>query len=171
MKPLPLRFFLSAAASNSPKQSGFTLIELMITVAVVAILAVIAMPAYTDYVQKSRRADGRAALIAVAIAQEQFRAKCPSYAANFSANCSIDLNGDGDTSDVGETIAFTGVAGSPDGYYTVTISAASATAFAANASPQGVQANDTACDVAAEFSVNQNGPVETNAAQRLCWGK
>jgi len=44
------------------KQSGFTLIELMITVAVVGILAAIAYPSYTTYVERARRADAKAVL-------------------------------------------------------------------------------------------------------------
>ncbi len=42
---------------------GFTLIELMITVAVVAILASIAVPSFRDYVVRSKRAEGKAALL------------------------------------------------------------------------------------------------------------
>lgn len=48
----------------SPKrQIGFTLIELMIVVAVVAILAAIALPSYNEYVQRSHRANARGALL------------------------------------------------------------------------------------------------------------
>lgn len=47
------------------RQSGFTLIELMIVVAVVAILASIALPSYNEYVLRSHRGNARAALLQV----------------------------------------------------------------------------------------------------------
>lgn len=45
------------------RNAGFTLIELMIAVAVVAILAAVALPSYNDYVMRSHRANARAALL------------------------------------------------------------------------------------------------------------
>lgn len=51
---------------------GFTLIELMIVVAVVAILAAIAYPSYQDSVRKSRRADAKAVLLEAAQWMERF---------------------------------------------------------------------------------------------------
>lgn len=141
---------------------GFTLIELMIAVAVIAILAVIAIPAYQDYVTQSRRADGRAALMQMAIAQEQFRARCPSYASAFNSTC---------TTDSGQTVNLLTTNTSSDGYYTIGLSNVTTNGWFASATPAGVQAGDAACNQANEFGINQNGPVETNAAQRLCWGK
>jgi type IV pilus assembly protein PilE len=61
-------------------QKGFTLIELMIVVAIVGILAAVAYPAYRDSVMKSHRADVKAELLRMATAQEKFFSRNGRYA-------------------------------------------------------------------------------------------
>ena len=53
--------------------SGFTLIEVMIAVAIIALLVTIAYPQYSDYVTKSRRADAKVALTGLAQEQETYK--------------------------------------------------------------------------------------------------
>lgn len=60
-------------------QQGFTLIELMITVAVIGILAAVAYPSYTEYVMRSRRVEGQTLLDEAAARQERWRAQNGKY--------------------------------------------------------------------------------------------
>jgi type IV pilus assembly protein PilE len=63
---------------------GFTLIEVMIVVAIVGILAAIALPAYQDQVRKSRRASAEAHLMDIASRQQQFLLDNRRYATNLA---------------------------------------------------------------------------------------
>ena len=62
--------------------SGFTLIELMIALAVVALLAAVALPAYTEHVNKGKRAEGQAALMAAIQLQERAYTANGTYTGN-----------------------------------------------------------------------------------------
>lgn len=96
-------------------QRGFTLIELMITVAVVGVLAAIAYPSYQEYLLRARRAEAQSLLSEAAARQERWRAQNGSYTTTV-ANLRL---AHGDKSEHGfYTLTMDRVAG--DGGYTLT---------------------------------------------------
>ena len=60
-------------------QRAFTLIELMITVAIIGILASVALPAYTQYVTRSKLTEGSQSLAAFAVSMNQYQQDNGSY--------------------------------------------------------------------------------------------
>ncbi|MDE2417464.1 MAG: type IV pilin protein [Burkholderiales bacterium] len=77
-------------------QKGFTLIELMIVVAVVGILATIAIPSYQNSILKGKRAEGRAALTELMLQEERYMTQSNSYCA-FSNSAGVTAVVDGCT--------------------------------------------------------------------------
>lgn len=67
--------------TKNSTQKGFTLIEVMIVVAIVAILAAIALPAYNQYIMRSKRADARAGLQSAAVWLERVSTSTGKYLA------------------------------------------------------------------------------------------
>jgi type IV pilus assembly protein PilE len=119
---------------------GFTLIELMIVIAVVAILMLVALPAYQDQVRKAKRTVAKSELQDLLARQEQFFVNNRQYATDltllgFGDATSYMINSDGDEV----------VGTSSDRIYSISISGASATAFTLAAAPQLAQAKDTRC--------------------------
>ena len=113
------------------RSQGFSLIELMIAVVIVGILAAIAIPMYSDYVTRSRRADGQATLMQVAQELERCYTQFSKYNDN---SCSV-VNG----GVVSET--------SDQGFYGISASGGNLTesTFTLTAAPQNEQADDTDC--------------------------
>ncbi len=66
-------------------QQGFTLIEAMITVAIIAILAMVALPAYQGYVAKGVRSEAAAILFDAAARQEQYYSDFHTYTSDMTA--------------------------------------------------------------------------------------
>ena len=116
---------------------GFTLIELMIVLAIVGILSSIAYPSYQDSVRKSRRIDGKSVVVDVAALQEKWY---------FQQNQYTD-----DAADLGVT-------GSSDGFYSLSVNQTSCSSdgscFQVIATAVGGQLEDTSCRT---FAIDHTG--------------
>ena len=147
-------------------QKAFSLIELMIVVAIVGILAGIAYPSYQDSVSKSRRADAKGALLGFANAMERHFTENNDYC---DAGGGGGANSCGDaTNDSGSPTVFSATSpvdgGTP--YYNLTINAANATSYTLFAAPTGDQANDQ-CGTLTLTQTGQKGFSGTDTGD--CW--
>jgi type IV pilus assembly protein PilE len=136
--------------------SGFTLIELMVTVAILSILATIAVTSYTSQVQKSRRTEAKSALLDLAGREERLFSTTNTYSQ--------------DEAFLGYATVSTQMTNMPfgNGYYQMT-AVATATTYTLTATPVGAQAADGTCG---SFSVNQLGvqTVSGTGTVATCWG-
>jgi type IV pilus assembly protein PilE len=138
-------------------QHGFTLLELMITVAIVAILTAVALPSYREQVMKTHRADARQELLRLATAQERFYTNCNIYAKT--------LNGDQ------ATCAGLGAAkstiDSENGFYEISL-AGDGTQYTLTATPQNGQNKDLKCGKLSLTDAGVKGATGTLGAAD-CW--
>jgi len=122
---------MTHAGSRMSRHDGFTLIELMITVAIVAILATIAYPSYRNAVIRSNRADAQQALLQAAQNMERYFAT-NGASGYVGATVTPSQSPSGSAANAVYTIDYTAVVGNP-----------SATAFVLRATPVTGKSNAT----------------------------
>lgn len=105
---------------------GFSLIEVMIVVAIIGILAAVAYPSYTDHIRKGRRVDAQTAMMELAQQLEQHYSRNNSY-------------------DTFTLASYSSITGRVSTYYTITLPTLSAQAYTIRAAPTtaGAQNTDT----------------------------
>lgn len=130
---------------------GFSLVELMIVIAVVAILGTIAVGSYRSYVIRSNRTDGTMVLLRIQAAEEKYFLQNNVYTTALLADLKISTT-------------------SPNTYYTLSVAAGSsgniATSYLATATATGSQASDSACPTITIDDQGQHGPP---ASASTCW--
>ncbi len=142
------------------KNKGFTLIELMIAVAIIGILAAIAVPSYQESVRKSRRADVKGALLGLANAMERRFTETNSYLGAAGTDATPT-----DTGTPRPSIA----KGATD-YYDLTISAATQTSYTLTAT--SISGKSQATDKCANFTLNEKGEKKytgSSGTPAECW--
>lgn len=122
--------------------NGFTLIEILIVVAIIGILSALAYPQYGQFVEKSRRSDGHLALLQEIQTMERCKSTRYSY-----AGCALTA------------------AESPEAYYAITL-VSDATTFTITATGQNSQANDASCSV---MTLDHRGEKTPDPDTTDCW--
>ena len=141
-------------SARSWVNQGFTLIELMITVAIVGILASLAYPSYTQYIVRSNRSSAVSFVMNLASKQEQYNLDARQYTNQLSL--------------LGAASIPTEVSNN----YTLTLAADNTVApptYSITATPTGTQlARDTLCGT---LSINQTGlkTISGTSAVNKCW--
>lgn len=127
---------------------GFSLIEIMIALAIVGILAFIAYPAYSKYITKARRADGQIALLHLANSMQRYFVDNNTYKGASLAKLQINPV-------------------TTQGFYKLSITKTSETTYLLRATPLAVQAkNDMNCKI---LTLDQQGQKGQTGSAADCW--
>ncbi len=128
------------SAKHPAKQTGFTLIELMVSMVIIAIIMTVAIPSYRGYIQRANRADATTALLRITAGQERFFIQNGTYSNDLANPPPVGLG-------VGQT---------ERGFYNLAVARPNAGQYQAVATiaAGGAQADDQDCAV---FIVNERG--------------
>jgi type IV pilus assembly protein PilE len=133
-------------------ENGFSLIELMVTVAIVGVLAMIAIPSYRTYVLRATRAEAKQALLARASDLERCYTRNNTYVNAPTTPCGVVLPDNSGT------------------HYAISADTLAASTFVLKAVPAGSQVADTRC---ATFKLDDKNSrsVTGPAGATECWGR
>ncbi len=151
-----------ALGKSSPRMSGaragggFTLVEVIVTVAIIGILAAIAIPSYSEYVRRSQRAEARTLLLEAAQFMQRF----------YSANDRYDVARSGAA--VALPADLQRVPASGAARYTIGVRAVSTTAYTVQAVPTGSMTGDK-CGTFTLSSVGRKDVTGTTVSAAECW--
>lgn len=149
---------------------GFTLIELMVVVAIIGILASVAYPSYTEYVARGRRSDAQKALLEASQYMQRWYSANNTFQTNAATPAAPTLPAGLNRSPSSGTQA-----------YTVSVSAATGTTYTVSATRTtgGPMANDNCGNLMLTSTgvkgvdIDGNGAADTgdaaNAAVARCW--
>ena len=136
--------------NNISKHHGFTLMELMIVVAIISLLAGISYPAYTKYVLQAKRGDAKAGLLKLQLAQEKYK----SYNVSYGTLAQLATNDSSITDPMAST----------DGHYAITILTPTSSGYSLKAVP-----SHTDGDCTALLIDQDNAKTATGADSNHCW--
>jgi type IV pilus assembly protein PilE len=141
------------------KQGGFTLVELLITVAIVAILSAVAYPSYTQHIVKTKRSAAESFMVTVANRQEQSMLNARSY---FQAAAGVSTEWDAVSMTVPKEVA--------DNYTIKVVATSSPPAYTVTAAPTGSQlSRDTKCATLTYTQTGTKGKSGTAPSVSDCW--
>lgn len=145
------------------KATGFTLIELMIAVAILGILASVALPSYQNYVRQSNRAVAKSLLYENAQFMERFYTQNNQYDATVGADGVANRGGD----DIAVALPFTQSPRNGTAQYNISLQAVTDNTFVLQAIPTGTMTGD----VCGTLTLTHTGLQGADGNVADCWNR